>query len=129
MSAAARVVDPARAAAAVLAWRAAGARVALARGDFDLLTVGHVRQLAAARARAERLVVAVRDDRDAGSGVPGRPVLPVRDRAALVAALRGVDLVVVLGAGDAAPPSDLAIEVAGAGDPVARVRAAGRGAP
>ena len=125
---AARVVGPAQAAESARAWRAAGERVALARGDFDLLNVDHVRQLAAARARAARLVVAVRDDRSAGAGAAGRPVLPARDRAALVAALRGVDLVTIVGAPDGGasePAGDFDVEVAGGRDAAARVRAAG----
>jgi D-glycero-beta-D-manno-heptose 1-phosphate adenylyltransferase len=78
--------------------RAAGRTVALANGCFDLLHVGHVRYLEAAAAEADRLVVAVNDDPSVAAlkGV-GRPILPASDRAELVAALRGVDYVVVFG--------------------------------
>lgn len=83
-------------AALVAAERAAGRTVALANGCFDLLHVGHIRYLAGAAAEADRLVVAVNDDESVrtlkGSG---RPILPAADRAALVAALRVVDYVVV----------------------------------
>jgi len=76
--------------------RAAGRTIAFANGCFDLLHVGHVRYLAGAAAEADRLVVAVNDDevvtRLKG---PGRPILPARDRAEIVAALRGVDWVVI----------------------------------
>ena len=76
--------------------RAAGRTVALANGCFDLLHVGHVRYLAAAAAEADRLIVAVNDDPSvAALKGPGRPILPASDRAELVAALRGVDYVVV----------------------------------
>jgi rfaE bifunctional protein nucleotidyltransferase chain/domain len=96
LSAADRIVPLAEAAARAAAWRAAGQRVVLANGVFDLLHVGHVRYLAGARARGERLVVAVNGDRStAAAKGPGRPVVGERDRACLVAALRGVDLVVV----------------------------------
>jgi rfaE bifunctional protein nucleotidyltransferase chain/domain len=78
--------------------RAAGRTLALANGCFDLLHVGHVRYLHAAAAEADRLIVAVNDDRSvAGLKGAGRPILPASDRAELVAALRGVDYVVVFG--------------------------------
>jgi rfaE bifunctional protein nucleotidyltransferase chain/domain len=78
--------------------RAAGRRVAFANGCFDLLHVGHVRYLRAAAAEADRLIVAVNDDRSvAGLKGEGRPILPAAERAELLAALRGVDYVVVFG--------------------------------
>src|SRR5207249_4887375 len=76
--------------------RAAGRTVALANGCFDLLHVGHVRYLAGAAAEGDRLIVAVNDDRSvAALKGRGRPVMPAADRAELVAAIRGVDYVVV----------------------------------
>jgi D-glycero-beta-D-manno-heptose 1-phosphate adenylyltransferase len=76
--------------------RAAGRTVALANGCFDLLHVGHVRYLQGAAAEADRLIVAVNDDRSvARLKGAGRPVLPAGERAELVAAVRGVDYVVV----------------------------------
>ena len=76
--------------------RAEGRTVAFANGCFDLLHVGHVRYLQGAAAEADRLIVAVNDDRSvAGLKGEGRPILPAPDRAELVAALRGVDYVVV----------------------------------
>jgi D-glycero-beta-D-manno-heptose 1-phosphate adenylyltransferase len=76
--------------------RAAGRTIAFANGCFDLLHVGHVRYLAGAAAEGDRLVVAVNDDRSVErlKGT-GRPILPASDRAELVAALRGVDYVVI----------------------------------
>jgi len=83
--------------------RVAGKSIAFANGCFDLLHVGHVRYLQAAAAEADRLVVAVNDDRSvAGLKGPGRPILSASDRAELVAALRGVDYVVVFGDTDVA---------------------------
>jgi rfaE bifunctional protein nucleotidyltransferase chain/domain len=78
--------------------RAAGRTVAFANGCFDLLHVGHVRYLQGAAAEADRLIVAVNDDRSV-AGLKGerRPILTAADRAELVAALRGVDYVVVFG--------------------------------
>ena len=75
--------------------RAAGRTIAFANGCFDLLHAGHVRYLQAAAAEADRLIVAINDDRTAGTKGPGRPVMPASDRAELVAALRGVNYVVI----------------------------------
>ena len=81
----------------------AGKTIAFANGCFDLLHVGHVRYLQAAAVEADRLVVAVNDDRSvAGLKGPGRPVQTAADRAELVAALRGVDYVIVFGDPDVA---------------------------
>lgn len=77
-------------------WRARGEVVVLANGVFDLLHVGHVRYLEAAKALGQRLVVAVNTDRStrAYKG-PGRPVIPEAERAELVAALGAVDHVLL----------------------------------
>jgi len=76
--------------------RAAGRTVAFANGCFDLLHVGHVRYLQAAAAEADRLVVAINDDRSvSGLKGSGRPILSESDRAEIVAAVRGVDYVVI----------------------------------
>jgi rfaE bifunctional protein nucleotidyltransferase chain/domain len=82
--------------AAVGAERAHGRTIALANGCFDVLHVGHVRYLQGAAAEADRLVVAINDD-DSVRALKGegRPVMTGRDRAELVAAVRGVDYVVV----------------------------------
>ena len=76
--------------------RTAGRTIAFANGGFDLLHVGHVRYLQAAAAEADRLVVAINDDESVrGLKGEGRPILSGADRAELVAALRGVDYVVL----------------------------------
>src|SRR5256885_13768256 len=86
---------------AVARERAAGRTVAFANGCFDLLHVGHVRYLRAAAAEADRLIVAVNDDASvAGLKGAGRPILPAPERAELVAALRGVEYVVIFGDAD-----------------------------
>ncbi len=82
--------------AAVQADRDSGHTIAFANGCFDVLHVGHVRYLAEARAQADRLVVAINDDRSvSGLKGPGRPILSGADRAELVAALESVDYVVL----------------------------------
>ncbi len=76
--------------------RAAGRRLVLANGCFDLLHVGHVRYLAAARALGDLLVVGVNSDASVRRlKGPGRPLVPAAERAEMVAALAAVDHVVV----------------------------------
>ena len=73
-----------------------GERVVLANGCFDALHVGHVRYLQGALGEGDVLVVAVNADSSVGSlKGAGRPILPESARAALVAALRCVDYVVL----------------------------------
>ena len=80
----------------VAADRTAGRTIAFANGCFDLLHVGHVRYLQSAAAEADRLVVAINDDESVRRlKGEGRPILAATDRAELVAALRGVDYVVI----------------------------------
>jgi D-glycero-beta-D-manno-heptose 1-phosphate adenylyltransferase len=74
--------------------RAEGRSVAFANGCFDLLHVGHVRYLAGAAAQADRLIVAINDDKSVkGLKGPGRPILSAADRAEMLAALESVDYV------------------------------------
>ena len=87
----------------VRADRRAGRTIALANGCFDLLHVGHVRYLQAAALEADRLIVAVNDDAMAARKGPGRPIIGASDRAEIVAALRGVDYVVIFPEPDVAP--------------------------
>jgi len=80
----------------VAAWRRAGERITLANGCFDLLHVGHVRYLHAARQLGGKLVVAVNSDDSARSlKGAGRPLMPAEERAEILAALADVDAVVV----------------------------------
>ena len=76
--------------------RAAGRTIAFANGGFDLLHAGHVRYLQAAAGEADRRVVATTAAAGgrAWTGA-GRPIVRGADRAELVAALRGVDYVVL----------------------------------
>lgn len=100
------ILDRASLVTKVAADRAAGRTVAFANGCFDVLHVGHTRYLRAAAAEGDRLVVAINDDDSVRSlkgqseradqeGRRPRPILTAADRAELVAALRGVDYVVV----------------------------------
>ena len=92
----------------VTADRARGLRHAFANGGFDLLHVGHVRYLEAARREADKLIVAVNDDRSLRSlKGANRPILKESDRAELVAALRAVDYVVIFPEPTVAPLLEL----------------------
>jgi rfaE bifunctional protein nucleotidyltransferase chain/domain len=80
----------------VIEWRRAGARVTLANGCFDLLHVGHVRYLHAARELGGKLVVAINsDDSVRGLKGEGRPLMPAEERAEILSALTDVDAVVI----------------------------------
>ena len=88
--------------------RRQGMTHAFANGVFDLLHVGHVRYLQAAAAEADRLIVAINDDESVRAlKGPSRPVLTATDRAELVAALRGVDYVVIFSEPDVTPLLEL----------------------
>ena len=76
--------------------RAAGKKIVATNGCFDLLHVGHVRYLTAARALGDSLIVGVNADESVRSlKGPGRPVNNQTDRAEIVAALACVDLVAI----------------------------------
>src|SRR5580693_2423023 len=77
-------------------WRRAGERIVLANGNFDLLHVGHVRYLRGAKELGGKLVVAINSDESVRAlKGEGRPVMPDKERAEIVAALADVDAVVV----------------------------------
>ena len=77
-------------------WRSESERIILANGAFDLLHVGHVRYLRAAKALGGRLIVAINSD-DSVRRLKGehRPVMPAEERAEIVAALADVDAVLI----------------------------------
>lgn len=77
---------------------AAGQRLVLTNGCFDLLHVGHVRYLTAARELGDVLAVAVNNDQSVRRlKGPGRPVTPAEERAEILAALGVVDAVTIFG--------------------------------
>jgi rfaE bifunctional protein nucleotidyltransferase chain/domain len=76
--------------------RAAGKKIVATNGCFDLLHVGHVRYLNAARALGDALIVGINGDQSVSElKGPGRPVTNQNDRAVIVAALECVDLVTI----------------------------------
>ncbi len=71
-------------------------RVVFTNGCFDILHPGHVRTLEQARALGDYLIVGLNSDASAGrlKGA-GRPVIPERERAEILAAFECVDAVVI----------------------------------
>jgi D-glycero-beta-D-manno-heptose 1-phosphate adenylyltransferase len=84
--------------AALAVWvrehQAAGQRVVLANGGFDLLHVGHIRYLRAAAAAGNVLLVAVNSDRSVRHNKgPDRPLMPLAERMEIISAIEGVTCV------------------------------------
>ena len=76
--------------------RASGKTLVFTNGVFDLLHVGHVRYLAAARALGDVLLVAINSDRTVHElKGEGRPITNESERAEILAALRQVDYVTI----------------------------------
>ncbi len=91
-----KLLSRAAAAGAVARARRRGERVVFTNGCFDLLHLGHVRSLEAARRLGDRLLVGVNGDASVERlKGPGRPLVPARERAEVLAALACVDWVVV----------------------------------
>ena len=77
-------------------WRERGDSVTLANGCFDLLHVGHVRYLRAAKELGGKLIVAINSDESVRAlKGEGRPLMPAAERAEILASLADVDAVVV----------------------------------
>lgn len=93
---ASKCVEINRAADLVKAWRKQGQRVVFTNGCFDILHVGHIKLLHAAAAYGDRLIIGLNSDSSV-KHLKGesRPVVPENERAALLASIRGVDLVVL----------------------------------
>jgi D-glycero-beta-D-manno-heptose 1-phosphate adenylyltransferase len=73
-----------------------GKRVVFTNGCFDLLHPGHTRYLGQARELGDVLIVAVNSDRSVRAlKGPGRPVVPERERAEMLAALKCVEYVTI----------------------------------
>ncbi|MCU1270969.1 MAG: cytidyltransferase-related domain protein [Acidobacteriaceae bacterium] len=78
------------------AWRTRGEKITLANGCFDLLHVGHIRYLRAAKKLGGHLVVAINSDESVRAlKGEGRPLMPAEERAEILAALSDVDAVLI----------------------------------
>lgn len=75
-----------------------GLAVVTTNGVFDLLHVGHVRNLEAAKSLGDMLIIGMNSDRSTRLNKgKGRPLVPQRERAEMVAALGSVDYVFIFG--------------------------------
>jgi rfaE bifunctional protein nucleotidyltransferase chain/domain len=94
--AASRILEHNRLIARVAIARKHGARIVLANGCFDILHVGHIRYLEGAKKLGDVLVVGVNSDEQvrAQKGA-GRPFVPERERAEIIASVRAVDFVTI----------------------------------
>jgi D-glycero-beta-D-manno-heptose 1-phosphate adenylyltransferase len=80
----------------VIEWKKTGERIILANGNFDLLHVGHVRYLQAAKELGGKLIVAINSDESVRAlKGEGRPIVPGAERAEIITALACVDAVVI----------------------------------
>jgi rfaE bifunctional protein nucleotidyltransferase chain/domain len=80
----------------VATWRQLGDSITLANGCFDLLHVGHVRYLHAAKQLGGRLIVAINSDESVRAlKGEGRPLMPAEERAEILSALADVDALIV----------------------------------
>jgi D-beta-D-heptose 7-phosphate kinase/D-beta-D-heptose 1-phosphate adenosyltransferase len=76
--------------------RRMGRRLVFTNGCFDILHVGHVRYLQAARGAGDALLVAINSDASVQElKGEGRPIMPQGERAEMLAALAAVDYVTV----------------------------------
>ncbi|HSL04950.1 MAG TPA: D-glycero-beta-D-manno-heptose 1-phosphate adenylyltransferase [Nitrospiraceae bacterium] len=77
--------------------QAQGKRIVFTNGCFDLMHIGHTRYLRAAKALGDVLVVGVNSDESVRSlnKAPDRPIVSETQRAEVVAALSGVDFVIL----------------------------------
>jgi rfaE bifunctional protein nucleotidyltransferase chain/domain len=96
LTAQSRVVDRGQLIGVVEEAKRAGQRIVFANGCFDVLHVGHVRYLAAARALGDLLIVGINSDvqtrRLKGEG---RPLLSQAERAEIIASIEAVDFVTI----------------------------------
>ncbi|MCR5258728.1 MAG: D-glycero-beta-D-manno-heptose 1-phosphate adenylyltransferase [Desulfovibrio sp.] len=91
-----KICSPERLASLVASWRSSGDRIVFTNGCFDLLHIGHVHVISEAARQGDRLIVAVNSDSSVKKlKGPQRPVQREEARAAVVAALDGVDAVVI----------------------------------
>ena len=80
----------------VAAWRQQGQKIVFTNGHFDLLHIGHVQYLQAARQMGDVLVVGLNDDASTRRRKgPKRPLIPQAERAFMLASLRMVDAVIL----------------------------------
>ena len=91
-----RIVDRSKLQEEIATAKKDGQRIVLANGCFDVMHVGHVRYLQAAKALGDLLIVAINSDEQARQlKGEGRPLMPQDQRAEVVSALEAVDFVTI----------------------------------
>ncbi len=91
-----RILDRNRLIARVAIARRHGSRIVFANGCFDILHVGHIRYLEEARELGDLLVVGINSDQQVRAlKGEGRPLIPERERAEIIASIRAVDFVTI----------------------------------
>ena len=91
-----RIVERSELVAIVEKERTGGKRIVFANGCFDVLHVGHVRYLEAAKALGDLLIVAINsDDQARRLKGEGRPLMPQDQRAEIVSSIEVVDFVTI----------------------------------
>jgi D-beta-D-heptose 7-phosphate kinase/D-beta-D-heptose 1-phosphate adenosyltransferase len=105
-----KVITPEEAVSVAVKLRTEGRRLVFTNGCFDILHRGHTEYLARARNYGDALLVAVNEDQSVRrlQKAPGRPVNPLAERMAVLAALQVVDFVVPFAEED---PSDLIVKL------------------
>jgi D-beta-D-heptose 7-phosphate kinase/D-beta-D-heptose 1-phosphate adenosyltransferase len=76
-------------------WKRDSLTVAFTNGVYDLLHVGHLSTITFASAQCDRLIVGITDDASAAALKMRAPIFGAGDRAALIFAIKGVDMAVV----------------------------------
>ncbi len=77
-------------------WRDEGKTIVTTNGTFDIVHIGHIRLLTEAKDQGDVLIVGLNSDKSVKEyKSPKRPIVPQEERAALLAALRCVDLIVI----------------------------------
>ena len=96
MSMSPHILDRERLVERTNAARAKGACIVLTNGCFDVLHVGHVRYLEAARALGDLLIVGINSDEQARRlKGEGRPLMPQDQRAEIISSIEAVDFVTI----------------------------------
>ena len=96
-----KILNQSELAERVRQWRAAGEKIILTNGCFDLLHVGHVRYLRGARQLGGKVIVGLNSDASVRElKGKGRPQTPAQERAEILAALEDVDAVTIFDSPD-----------------------------
>jgi len=101
LSVTSKILSQSELAERVKQWRAAGEKIILTNGCFDLLHVGHIRYLRGAKELGGRVIVGINSDASVRTlKGKGRPHTPAPERAEILAALQDVDAVTIFDAPD-----------------------------